>query len=56
MKKIWILTLVKRGFIRDPEIYYDAETVNNRKEILLKDFNPTYDEIEIFESNSLVPI
>jgi hypothetical protein len=54
MKKIWILTLVKRGFIQDPEIYYDAETVNNRKKILLRDFNPTYDEIEVFEKHILI--
>lgn len=54
MKKIWILTLVKRGFIQDPEIYYDAETANNRKRILFRDFNPTYDEIEVFEKHILI--
>ncbi len=46
--------LVKRGFIQEPEIYYDAETVNNKKKFLLKDFNPDYDEIEVFEKH--IPI
>jgi len=54
MKKIWILTLVKRGFIQDPEIYYDAETANNKKTFLLRDFNPDYDEIGLFEKH--IPI
>ncbi len=54
MKKIWILTLVKRGFIQKPEIYYDAETANSRKKALLKDFNPDYDEIDVFEKSILI--
>jgi hypothetical protein len=54
MKRIWILSLVKRGFIQEPEIYYDAETANNRKTVLMRDFNPTYDEIEVFEKH--IPI
>jgi hypothetical protein len=54
MKKIWIVTLIKRGFIQDPEIYYDAEKANNRKKALLSDFNPDYDEIEVFEKHILI--
>ena len=51
MKKVWILTLVKRGFIQEPEIYYDSDTANSRKRALLKDFNPDYDEIDVFEKH-----
>lgn len=54
MKKIWILSLVKRGFIQEPEIYYNVEAARNRKMVLMKDFNPDYDEIDIFEKS--IPI
>ncbi len=54
MKKIWILSLVKRGFIQEPEIYYDAEMANNRKSVLMRDVNPDYDEIDIFEKHILI--
>jgi len=54
MKTIWILVLIKRGFIQEPEIFYDGHTANNRKNHLIKDFNPDYDEIDIFEKN--IPI
>ena len=49
MKKIWILNLVKRGFIQEPEIFYDADKAKKRKSLLMQDFNPAYDELEIFE-------
>lgn len=49
MEKIWILTLVKRGFIQEPEIFLTRHLAGNRKRVLMKDFNPDYDEIEIFE-------
>ena len=49
MKKIWILTTVKRGFIQEPEIFYDSNPAQNRKKLLMQDFNPDYDEINIFE-------
>jgi hypothetical protein len=49
MKSLWILVLSKRGFIQEPEIFYDEHTANNRKKDLIEDFNPDYDEIEIFE-------
>jgi hypothetical protein len=49
MRKIWILTLVKRGFIQEPEIFYDKHTANKRKKALMSDFSPDYDELDIFE-------
>jgi len=49
MKKVWILTLVKRGFIQEPEIFYDEHIAQNRKKTLMEDLNPDYDELEIFE-------
>ncbi len=54
MKIIWILTLVKRGFIQEPEIFFARHLADNRRKILMKDFNPDYDEIEIFEKH--IPI
>ena len=47
--KVWIVSLVKRGFIEEPEIFYNASGAEKRKQELLKDFNPDYDEIEVFE-------
>lgn len=48
--KIWILSRVKRGFIQEPEIFYDGGVAQNRKEMILQYcFNPDYDEIELFE-------
>jgi len=49
MKRIWILILVKRGLIQEPEIFYNKKAASIRKTTLLKDFNPDYDEVEIFE-------
>jgi hypothetical protein len=51
MKTFWILILVKRGFIQEPEIYYDEIIANNRKKELMDDLNPDYDELGIFEKN-----
>jgi len=48
MKIIWILTLVKRGFIQKPEFFLTRHLADSRKKVLMKDFNPDYDEIEIF--------
>ena len=48
MKEIWILVLVKRGFIQEPEIFSNQLSAENRKTELLIDFNPDYDEIDIF--------
>ncbi len=49
MKRIWILTLVKRGFIQEPEIFFAKHLADNKKKFFMKEFNPDYDEIEIFE-------
>jgi len=54
MKKIWILTLVKRGFIQEPEIFFTRHLADKRKNNLMMDFNPDYDEIEIFEKYILI--
>lgn len=47
--RIWILGQVKRGFIQEPEIFYNATAAQNRMKVLLQDCNPDYDELEIFE-------
>jgi hypothetical protein len=47
--KVWIVSLVKRGFIEEPEIFYNASGAEKRKQKLLSDFNPDYDEIEVFQ-------
>ena len=47
--KVWIVSLVKRGFIEEPEIFYDASGAEKRKQELLNHFNPDYDEIAVFE-------
>lgn len=47
--KIWILVLVKRGFIPKPEIFYTKKNAVERKIFLSNDFNQDYDELEIFE-------
>lgn len=49
MTKLWVLILCKRGFIQEPEFYFDPETAEARKKVLLRDFNPDYDELEVFE-------
>lgn len=48
-QEVWILSLVKRGFIQEPEIFYDASEAEERKQELIKVLNPDYDEIEVFE-------
>lgn len=49
MTRVWILILAKRGFIQEPQIFYNKRSANSRKRVLLEDFNPDYDEIEVFE-------
>ena len=49
IKKIWILTLVKRGFIQEPEVFFEESKAQNRRRTLISDINPDYDEIAIFE-------
>jgi ribosome-associated protein YbcJ (S4-like RNA binding protein) len=52
--KIWVLTHVKKGFIQEPEIFYDANRANRRKHKLSEDLNPDYDELAIFEKEIAV--
>lgn len=49
MKKIWLLIYVNRGFIQEPEIFFDEQSAFKRKREVLKKFNRDYDEVEIFE-------
>jgi hypothetical protein len=50
MKKIFVLIWVHRGFIQDPEIFYNKKEAELRKEKIQGHlFNPDYDEINIFE-------
>lgn len=49
MRRMWILVTVKRGFIEEPEIFFDKRSAKARKRELLRDFNPDYDELDIFE-------
>jgi len=56
MKKIWILVMVKRGFIEEPEIFLDRRSAQARKRELLQDFNPDYDEIDMFETTLPPPV
>jgi hypothetical protein len=53
MKKIWIVIFVHRGFIEEPEIFTNKKSALKRKRELLDDYNPDYDELEIFEKNIL---
>ena len=54
MKKIWILTTVKRVFIQEPEIFYNSDAAQKRKILLMQDVNPDYDEIEVFEREIVI--
>jgi len=49
MKKIWILIYVHRGFVQEPEIFFEMKVAENRKRSIMKNFNPDYDEIGIYE-------
>lgn len=49
MNKIWIVILVKRGFIQEPGIFYDELSAIKRMKKLLVDYNRDYDELDIFE-------
>jgi hypothetical protein len=49
MNAFWILVLVKRGCIEEPEIFSSLREAQKRKRELLKNFNRDYDEVGIFE-------
>lgn len=53
MKKIWVLIYVYHGLIQEPELFSQKKAALKRKKEILKDFNPAYDEVEIFEKNSV---
>lgn len=48
IKTMWILILVKRGFIQEPEVFFERGKAQNRRRALLSDINPDYDEIAIY--------
>ena len=47
--KTWIVIEVKRGFIQEPEIFYKKAKAKRRMRELKRDYNPDYDELEMFE-------
>ncbi len=49
MKTVWVLVHVYRGLIQEPEIFFDEDSALARKSEILKNFNPDYDEIDVFE-------
>ncbi len=50
MKSIFILILIHRGLIQEPEIFYNSKDAEKRKaDIQMNGFNSDYDEIEVFE-------
>lgn len=52
MKNIFVLILVHRGLIQEPEIFYNRKDAELRSEkIKMNGFNPDYDEIDIFEKS-----
>jgi len=52
---IWILILVKRGFIQEPEIFFNFDDAEEAKKVLMEDFNRDYDEIEVFHKRIDLP-
>ncbi len=48
MIKIWVIVRTFRGLLIEPEIYYSRKEAVLRKRELIKEVNPQYDEIEIF--------
>lgn len=49
MKKIWLPIYVHLDLIQEPEFFFDNKSASNRKDFLLSQTNPDYDEVEIFE-------
>ena len=50
MKRIWIFIHTHRGLIQAPEIFYSkSKALLRQEEILQKNFNRDYDEVEVFE-------
>ena len=49
IRTIWILTLVKRGFIQEPEVFFEKSKAQDRRRALISDINPDYDEIAIYK-------
>ena len=54
MKKIWILVYVWRGLVQEPEIFQNRLDAITRKQEILNDFRPHYDELELFEKTLVI--
>lgn len=52
---LWIVVLVKRGLIQEPEIFFNNLDAVKRKKVFMQDFNLDYDEIEIFHKRIDLP-
>lgn len=48
---IWIIVIVIRGLIEEPEIFLSKDLAYKKFKTLSKSVNPDYDEVEIFEKN-----
>ncbi len=46
---VWMVVLVKGGFIQEPEVFHSAADAEDRRSELALDLNPNYDELEVFE-------
>ena len=49
MNRVWLLIYVHRGFIQEPELFFDEHSATARRLELLRSANSDYDEIDIFE-------
>ncbi len=49
MKNFWIVIYIYHGLIQEPELFDTKKAALKRKKEILKDFNPEYDELEIFK-------
>lgn len=49
MKKIWLVIFVWHGLIQEPEIFSLYREAKKKKDFLLKNSDPAYDEVGLFE-------
>ena len=46
---VWMVVLVKGGFIQEPEVFRSAAEAEDRRSELALDLSPDYDELEVFQ-------
>ena len=51
---IWIVCHAKRGFLQEPEVFFSISEADKRMQELRQDYNPDYDEFDIFEKEIIV--